>query len=123
MPWTYSISQRLLTGPTGARISEGYSGNGAGLNNPQMQDVPDVGPIPVGEYLIGDLQATHPKLGLNVLPLIPNPDNDMYGRSDFYMHGDNPEVDFSASKGCIVLPPWARMEVAKSDDRVLNVVA
>ena len=31
----------------------GYSGHGEGKNNPAMQKVPNVGPIPVGKYTIG----------------------------------------------------------------------
>ncbi len=36
------------------QIGAAYSGHGLGLNNPAMQNVPDVGPLPQGTYVIGD---------------------------------------------------------------------
>jgi hypothetical protein len=35
-------------------VSSGYSGAGDGKNKPEMQDVPNVGPIPQGNYTIGE---------------------------------------------------------------------
>lgn len=122
MPWQWSQSKGLLTGPAKTAIATGYAGNGDGLNNPAMQDAHGVGPLPQGEYLIGDLMPSHDTVGLNVLPLIPNPDNKMFGRSGFFIHGDNPAMNHSASDGCIVLPLWVRMQVSDSDDRQLVVV-
>lgn len=34
--------------------SGGYSGKGPGKNNPSMQDVKDIGPIPQGSWMVGD---------------------------------------------------------------------
>jgi hypothetical protein len=45
MSWTYKQSTGELD-HNGAAIGAGYSGHGAGLNNPAMQNVHDVGPIP-----------------------------------------------------------------------------
>ena len=123
MAWRYSQSTGILTGPAGTAIAAGYSGNGAGLNNPMFQDEKDRGPLPQGRYLIGDLEAQHDRLGANVMPLIPDPSNEMFGRGDFWLHGDNSARNGTASEGCIVLPLWARMQIAGSDDRQLEVTA
>jgi RHS repeat-associated protein len=59
--WQYSQSTGQLTyvdDQTGAHtpIGSGYAGNGPGLNNPNMQNVPDIGPLPQGTYTIGPQQ-------------------------------------------------------------------
>jgi hypothetical protein len=48
MPWTYSESTGALTNPTGVVAGTGYSGCGAGYNNPAAQGTDNVGPIPQG---------------------------------------------------------------------------
>lgn len=125
--WTYSQSTGLLTGPAGTPVTTGYAGNGDGLNNPDMQNVHGIGPLPRGEYLIGDMVAKHVttegKTLINALPLIPNPKNEMFNRSGFWFHGDNEAGDHTASDGCPVIPLPARMQVSDSDDRQLMVVA
>lgn len=123
MPWTWSQSKGLLTGPAGTKIAQGYAGSGAGINNPNMQDIPNVGPIPQGTWQIGPLEASHDTLGTNVMALTPAEGTDAFGRSAFYCHGDTASRDESASHGCIVLPLWARMQMADSTDKVLEVTA
>lgn len=120
MTWVYKQSTgEILNGaiPEG----RGYSGTGEGRNNPTMQDVPDVGPIPQGEYSIGDSYDDIGGLGPCVMHLDPLPGTDTFGRSLFRIHGDNSEHD--ASHGCVVLPPNIRHLIADSDDRILGVVA
>lgn len=127
MPWQWSQSTGILTGPAGTKIAQGYAGNGAGLNNPQMQDAHGVGPLPCGDYLIGDLVDKHVTTEgvtlTNALPLIPDPKNQMFNRAGFWVHGDTIAMDYSASDGCPVVPLWARMQMAQSDDRQFRVVA
>lgn len=127
MPWQWSQSTGVLMGPAGTKIAQGYAGNGAGLNNPQMQNAHGQGPLPQGDYLIGDLEDVHvTSAGVkltNCLPLIPAPTNQMFGRAGFWFHGDNIAMDHSASDGCPVVPLWARMQIAQSSDRQLKVVA
>ena len=53
--WEYSQSTGqviYVENQTGQRtvVANGYSGNGQGLNNPNMQNQVDVGPIPRGTY-------------------------------------------------------------------------
>lgn len=88
----------------------GYSGHGAGLNNPKMQQVKDVGPIPQGVYTIEPPHAD-PVVGPVAMRLQPAEANEMFGRGDFLIHGDNAAMNQTASEGCIVLPHSARVEI------------
>jgi len=99
----------------------GYSGAPEGRNNPAMQDVPFIGPIPEGWYTIKPpTNSTH--CGFEAMPLIPDPSNEMYGRDDFYMHGDSVTHPGDGSDGCIVQERPVRDQVAGAvsigDDRL-----
>lgn len=101
-----------------------YSGNGAGLNNTQMQNVFRVGPIPVGMYTIGKFYDDAPgpnSKGPVVADLEPDEDNVMYGRSGFMIHGDNKAMNHTASDGCIIAPRFLRACIADSNDNRLVV--
>lgn len=102
-------------------LEQGYAGNGAGLNNPDMQDVAEVGPLPQGLYTIGPAY-THAQLGPFTMNLEPDPTNRMFGRSLFRIHGRRFVGDMGASKGCIVLDHAARVTVSTSPDRLLRVI-
>lgn len=91
-------------------MGEGYSGHGAGLNNPARQDQHNVGPIPQGVYTIAPPHADE-KVGPMALRLTPAPENEMYGRGDFLIHGDNAHANHTASEGCIILPPGVRAAI------------
>lgn len=120
MSWTYQQSTGELTSPEGA-IYNGYSGHGEGENNPKMQKLKLVGPIPIGTYTIGP--AYHdPHKGPCVMRLTPDPDNEMFGRSGFLIHGDSSKHDDSASEGCIIMGPVTRPKIAESDDKILKVI-
>lgn len=95
-----------------------YSGTGPGRNNPNMQDVPDVGPIPAGKYKIG-MAYDDPTLGKIVMHLDPLPGTNTFGRSLFRIHGDNVEHD--ASHGCVIAAKHIREMINTSRDRVLLV--
>jgi hypothetical protein len=101
------------------RLGRGYSGLGAGLNNPDMQHVRDTGPIPRGLYTIGGQQDIGRLHG--AMRLEPDPANNMYGRWGFLIHGDDGSGAQDASRGCIVLPPGVRRRIAASRDRRLRV--
>ncbi len=105
------------------RVGRGYSGQGAGLNNPDMQHVRNTGPIPRGLYTIGSQENI--EIDGKELPgsmrLTPDAANDMHARSGFLIHADNNRGDRSASKGCIVLPRDVRNRIAASRDRRLRV--
>lgn len=116
--WTYFSKTGELADAEGQVVASGYSGHGAGRNNPAMQGVVNVGPIPAGTYAIGSARDTEAH-GPVVMPLVMV-SGESFGRGGFLMHGDNWAHD--ASEGCIILDRPARLRVAESADRVLKVV-
>lgn len=104
----------------GGLIAEGYAGHAPYQNDPAAEWRPDLGPIPQGSYTIGPAQ-NHPRLGPVAMPLVPSPANVMFGRGDFWIHGDT--ADHNASCGCIVLDRDTRQLIAESLERDLTVVA
>jgi hypothetical protein len=120
--YSYSQSTGQLT-QDGAVVGTGYSGHGDGLNNPDLQDVEGEGPIPQGLYTIGPPKTPIDHLGPIAMPLTPDPANVMFGRSAFFMHGDNAAGDHSASDGCIIMGPTIRAAVRDSGDDQLTVTA
>ena len=118
--WTFNSSNGALS-RGGALCGMGYSGRGNGVNNPSLERVHDVGPIPRGEYLISSF-FTDPEKGPLVARLSPLPDTDTYGRGGFMLHGDNPELNRTASLGCIIMSHGARAAVCQSGDLELVVV-
>ena len=121
MSWTYEVSTGKMTTPQGFTLGECYSGNGAGLNNSAMEAVHDVGPIPRGQYQIGDF-FEDPQKGPIVAHLTPVPPFDALGRSGFMIHGDNQLLNHSASEGCIVAARFIREQISESEDTILEVV-
>jgi RHS repeat-associated protein len=96
--------------------ADGYGGNGAGKNNPDMQNVPNVGPLPRGNYGMGPARNS-PNTGPITIPLNylggdePFPSN----RSPDLMriHGDKKNgPQGNASKGCIIANQNARKKIA-----------
>jgi hypothetical protein len=122
MAWTYSQSTGDLMDAARSRVAKGYSGHGSGLDNPAMEQVECVGPIPRGEWVIGQFFDDAGGKGPMVAHLTPAPGTETFDRSGFMIHGDNVKGDFSASEGCIVLPHVARAAVMASGDRALIVV-
>ena len=123
--WMFQISTGHVTRVQGQAVvvGTGYSGHGAGLNNPDMQDAVGVGPLPVGLYTIGAPLDPPDHLGPLAMPLKPDPSNDMHGRGAFFIHGDNLEMNHTASDGCIILAHLLRQQIAASGDTQLKVIA
>jgi hypothetical protein len=121
--WTYEQSTGILRDTNGNEVGVGYSGRGRGLDNPADEQIPDVGPLPVGMYIIGSFFDDPGGKGPIVAHLIPDVADQMFGRSGFMIHGDNREANHSASEGCIILARPLRESIAASDDRRLEVVA
>jgi len=117
--WTYFQKTGELADEGGEIVATGYSGHGEGRNNPAMEGVKDVGPIPAGSYAIGSVRDTETH-GPVVMPLA-HLAGDTFGREGFLIHGDNTRHD--ASQGCIILPRTVRQAIAESADRMLKVVA
>ena len=121
MPWTYSPSTGKLCNRADQCVATGYSGAPAGKNNPAMQNVEKVGPIPRGGYMI-EAPFNSPEHGPFAMHLVPDPTNIVYGRDGFLMHGDSLEHPGAASEGCIIMPRPARETVWSSGDHRLLVV-
>jgi hypothetical protein len=119
--WIYEQSSGRLS-RNGSLVGTGYSGIGDGKNNPAMQDAHDVGPIPQGNYTMGTA-INSPTHGPCAIPLTPDPANQMFGRSEFLVHGDSLEHPGQASHGCVIMARAVRDQLVASSDKLLNVVA
>ena len=119
--WTYHVDSGRLFDAVDRLVGTGYSGHGAGINNPAMERDHDVGPIPRGRYMISPF-FNDPVKGPIVAHLIPEPDTVDFGRYGFMLHGDNSAGNESASHGCIIMPHGVRAEVDASADHELLVV-
>lgn len=104
-------------------LATGYSGKGEGKNNPAYQQVPDVGPIPQGNWKIVSLTIPNTPHGPYVLRLEPAPGTKLFGRDGFLIHGDSIQHPGEASEGCIIMPRAIRETLWQSGDKDLLVVA
>jgi len=120
MTWVYTQLSGALS-HDGEIVGLGYSGIDDGLNNHADENMPNLGPIPVGTYNIGDA-FTHSGCGPVSMRLEPDQNTDTFGRSGFLIHGDNQQMNHTASHGCIILPRIVRAAIASSKDKVLVVV-
>ena len=115
-------------------LATGYAGADAGKNNPAMQDVKNVGPLPRGRYTISGPEcvgttfpcpdchgATAHRHGPYVLRLHPAQGNEMFGRAGFLVHGDNGHG--TASEGCICIGRSFRQQVTSEGYTEIEVVA
>ncbi len=126
MVWRWDQSAGELT-HDGKFVSKGYSGKARGKNNPALQGVPGIGPIPQGRWRFG-APYNSTNVGPYVLPIHAvdaAPGDDIHqptGRSAFRCHGDSITAPGTASRGCIIVPRTIREIIWRSGDRVLEVV-
>lgn len=120
---TYSQSTGNLFNEAGDFVALGWAGNGDGKNNPEMEAVHNVGPLPKGKYVVGPWEARHGGLGPMVARLIQI-EGETFGRDGFYIHGAalDPEKYGQESKGCIVVPRAGREYVKKLNPEFVRVV-
>lgn len=123
--WVYDRLAKKLkrnVAPPYAVIYSGcYCGHGTGLNNPEMERVSCVGPLPAGLYNMLSI-VDSPHTGKATI-ILEQSSGLSYGRSGFRIHGDNGKGDFSASEGCIIKPGEAeRRLIWASGDHVLQVI-
>lgn len=104
-------------------MAVGYAGKGPDRNNPADESVKGFGPLPCGKYKIQKPAVDTDTHGPCVLWLIPDPANDMLGRSGFGIHGDSFTHWGQASEGCIVMPKFARERINEDPDDDLEVIA
>lgn len=121
--WLYSQLQGVLVRPDGVRYDGLYSGFGGGVNNPEMEDVAGIGPIPQGRWTFGE-PFDDPETGPLCLALAPAPGTYTFNRGGFVIHGDEVEHpgEHLASHGCIVAPRAVREALAASTWRLIEVV-
>lgn len=120
--WIYVQKTGELFNAKGELLASGYSGYPPDKNKPESQDLVDKGPIPVGEYLIGEPRSSLDH-GPYVLRLTPDAGNEMYGRTAFLIHGDRVDAAGFASRGCVILKRPVREAMWNSGDHLLEVVA
>lgn len=113
--------------PDGTRttVGTGYSGQGSGLNNPAAQNQPNVGPIPQGNWHIGNQQNNVTGTGHKLpdsMRLDPLKGTNTHGRDGFIIHGDNSAHNHTASNGCIILDRPIRNQIGHSGDNLLKVI-
>ena len=124
--WVWDQSAGTLS-LNGAVVSRGYSGKGRGKNNPALQNVVGVGPLPRGRYRIGaprTSQRTGPFV-MDLYPIDATPNDtrhDATGRSAFQIHGDSVRAPGTASSGCIILPRAIRERIWSSKIHTIEVV-
>jgi len=111
----------------GKLIGTGYAGgnkgkNPEGTNNPAMQQVHNIGPIPCGEWEVHGPPFDDPRLGKYVMRLVPREGTNTFGRSGFCLHGDSIEHPGRASEGCPVQNRVVRVQVWESGDRCWYVL-
>lgn len=114
--WKYVQSTGKLYDKTGALISTGYSGKARGKNNPALQGVRGMGPIPRGIWKMVRVYNS-PNVGpyaieLHAVDVTPNNDtHDETGRGAFRVHGDSIKHPGEASNGCIIEPLAVRKKL------------
>lgn len=113
--WIYHRSTGSLF-RNGMVVSEAscYSGAPGHINDARSEAVVGKGPIPIGVYWCL-APRRHPTLGPVAIPLDPAGSNEMFGRSGFYIHGDNVKQDRSASQGCVICNATTRAKFMKGD--------
>lgn len=119
--WVFEQTTGRLFEYGGHAVATGYSGFGAGKNNPAMERIVNVGPVPRGKYDISDRfdSETHGPVCMHLSPL---PGTETFGRGGFLIHGDSASHPGLASHGCIILPRPVRLRIAESEDREMEVV-
>lgn len=120
--WTYCQRTGELH-QDGKHVGTGYSGAGEGKNNPSLEHVANVGPVPCGNWIIAGPPLDTHEHGPYVLRLNPEPNTETHGRSGFLIHGDSKRSPGTASQGCIILPRVLREQMWESGDRELEVIA
>ena len=118
----YSQSTGALTDAVKGVVAQGWAGCGEGKNNPEMQEVHSVGPLPRGLYDLGPWEPFHEGLGPLVCRLI-QVEGETFGRDGFFIHGASMGHYGDESKGCLVLPRSQRELVQKMRVGHIRVVA
>lgn len=123
--WVWDQSRGELS-RNGKLISRGYSGNSRGKNNPALENVPGIGPIPAGLWQIVNVYNSKNvgpfAITLHAVDGTLDDTHNPTGRGAFRIHGDSVRAPGTASKGCIILPRKVRETIWSSGDRQLTVI-
>lgn len=119
--WKYEQATGRLFDADGKRVAKGYAGAVGHVNKPESQELVGKGPCPVGIYDI-DPPHTSTKTGPYVMNMIPHPDNVMFGRYAFQIHGDSVKKPGTASNGCLIFARAVRELIWNSGDHTIEVV-
>lgn len=117
---TYNVSSGKMYDVHGEYMATGYSGLGDAKNDPDREQDVAHGPIPRGDYAIGDPYESQ-RVGPFAIPLEPMPGTNVFGRSAFRIHGDSIAHPGSASHGCVILPRAIREAIHNQGATVLRV--
>lgn len=118
MTWEYNQSTGELK-HNGQLFRQGYSGHGAGINNPAMESVNSQGPIPKGYYRITGAHNTVTPVTIILEPILGA---NTYGRDLFRIHGGSRSGGRTASNGCIIIDGVSnREQIMNSGDTILVV--
>jgi len=120
MTWTWSQSAGRMS--RGQTLMAGYSGGGPGKDNPLMQDVSNVGPIPQGAWIMTSVEQTGGPSPFTIM-LVADAGTQTFGRCGFRIHGDSINAPGTASHGCIIMARADREVIWDSGDHDLTVVA
>ena len=120
--WTYVQKTGALL-RNNQPVGKGYSGFDNGKNNPDLQAVQNIGPIPQGTWTIVGPPFNSAEHGPYVMRLTPDKNTHTFGRSGFMLHGDSIEAPGCGSRGCMIMPRTVRELVWQSGDTSLEVVA
>lgn len=102
----------IVNGDFDCPFASGYAGRPRFRNDPSKVDRKSEGPLPPGKYRMRVIP--HPRFAGPAVELTPELGNFLFGRSGFWIHGDNPEHD--ASSGCIVVDRNTRLAIASLID-------
>ncbi len=132
---TFQITTGTVTNDDDGTVlsSSAYAGNDSrtpqnpnkiqGKNNPDKCSLHCIGPLPPGIYSIGTWGTYD--VGQNAAPLTPINVPEIYGRSGFYIHGQEAPTGVNylqESEGCIVVPHNDRMTIIKLAPAQVTVI-
>ena len=131
MNLNYSQSTGQMTKDDGTLVATGFAGNNSrpgvnpkhlqGMNNPDMQSVHCIGPLPQGTYTVGTWGLHHP-VGPNSAPLTQT-SGETFGRNAFFIHGPGDTDPMNSSEGCICIHMPDRQKVIDLNPDQITVTA
>jgi hypothetical protein len=133
--WQLDYSTGFVSKDTLIVDRDTYSGKWPeGFNNPAMQNIHNVGPLPLGDWEISGPPFDDAKHGKYILRLAPKKGTETYKRTGFLWHGKpvipeginlllpSPFI-CTGSEGCLCSSPVTRTRVYQSGDTFLRTIS